>query len=262
MLEKTFQASSKNIIQDLQFWKINKHNITNNIILLVLSGCPVLVSLPFIEYTNIVDISIVKFSLIIVLGTFAIIVITGIKPLTIFGQAERYLEYSIPFVAVIYSVSNLNQFLYLILLINLLLIFFTIQYLTKYNKCYKCDNIENKEENEMISIINKICNNEKFNIKLLCFPLKYGFKLDSVIKGNYKIYLEWFYDHDGLNYMEKDTLMYTIPFPNFEFYSDKYGINTIILDKHEYYNIYSDKQYSLDKYNKLYENNKYAILYI
>ena len=194
ILDKVYLASQKNIILDLLFWK--KNRFEHNIILLTLKGCPVLLILPFInfEFTS-GNTEFLIFSTNIVMCTLGLIILTGIKPLTIFGQAERYLEYAIPYVAIIFSNFGFNSYISLIILMNISFILYSV----KKSIIIMNSDEKNLIEEEAIEVLNKLKNNQEIEIKIITFPFKYAFKVDTLLSGNYKIYLEWFHEKVALN---------------------------------------------------------------
>ena len=120
----------------------------------------------------------------------------------------------------------------------------------------------NSLEADAIKVIDKLTHNKKIDIKILSFPFKLAYKIDISLTGNYKIYLEWFFQKNGLDYMIEDSYAYSVPKQNFEYYHNKYGVNIIFIDKLEYHNYYGDVETNLKKYQKLYDNERYCILHL
>ena len=120
--------------------------------------------------------------------------------------------------------------------------------------------LNNVEDNfqEIAQFFNKN-NNAK---KVITIPTKLSFRLATETNKKHLFYYRFVYkpivDND---YMENDHVSFELIKPDFEYFRDKYGIDTVVVSKNtrvaaKKKNIY----YHLSKYGVLFENTEYIVL--
>ncbi len=218
---------------------------------LIVYFCPVnyIFSLPILEY-----------SCAIIIASGVAFLITSLPPFLFLGQAERYFEYSIPFIAYVFIelVSHLNlsaKWVYYLILLQ------TIIILTHYLRINK-SSIQNifchNEEVKDIIIYLKKCEPKK----ILTLPTKISFLFSFSLMPQHKFYFRCINKTgEGFNYMNKDWVKFEWPIPPLSSFKKKYGIDTIIVLKSKTKNVQSntDINYNLNKLEKSYENETFSI---
>ena len=191
--------------------------------------------------------------LYLVFSCFIIFIFTSFGKFKIFGQSERYFEYSAPFIYIFIFGIWINTpdklIIFYSFLINLVVIY--INYLLNKKKTFHDD----KE------IINFLSNYSKFKkINLLCIPIKYSFKFASKIKNKkIKYYMNFISSEiNGFRYMRDDLDYYNTPKKKLEYFKKKYMINYVMIENKTNIRI----RYKKYLKNIVFNNNKFILFKI
>ena len=181
--------------------------------------------------------------------------LTSHRPLSIFGEAERYLEYAAPltsFYLVYLVIENIISFKFIMLFLFLNFILIIINFIainiTEIINNFK--NTRTKPFNDLILFLKN-----QSNINILTIPIKFSFRLSTVLP-QYKYYYRHINQKNtGFDYFAKDTTSLEFPIDDFHFFSEKYGINFIVI-----YNVYLDDFVNIGEFSVVYFNDDYTVL--
>ncbi len=199
------------------------------------------------------------------ISTIIIFIITSLKPFLFLGEAERYFEYSVGaiYILFVFYTSMYNpSIIYWFVIYNIIIILINYIFL---NNSKILDITRAKEDdnyNNLISCLSKIK-----NMKLISIPTKWNFKIASSINTNDAVF---YYDHisnyykiDGLKYMRDDFAFLYFIKPDIDSFKRKYKVNTLAVKKNDL--LYANKlgiNYNFNKYKILFENNDYAVYHL
>tara|TARA_Y100000591_G_scaffold332606_1_gene370639 strand:+ start:1220 stop:2725 length:1506 start_codon:yes stop_codon:yes gene_type:complete len=194
----------------------------------------------------------------IIIASFIIFFVTSLKPFLFLGQAERYFEYTLPFI-VLYIMHN---YLYEhFVLLNLIIVIFQILiiFIYFYIKNKKTKNSYSFLNDEELKKIVKNITSKNKKINVLCIPIKFAFKFFFLTKNNIYFYFPWIMKNfkiDGFQYMKNDLWKYNFPKTKIDNLVKKYKIEyLIILNKHQ-------KHYNLNNLKIVLKEKNFTLLKI
>jgi len=205
-----------------------------------------------------------KYASIMVSGSIIVFIFTSIKPLLFLGQAERYFEYSAPFLNflfVFYVIKTelSTNILFLLLLFHLCVILVAFVYSMGYEIIEAFQPLSSiDKKNDLVHFLNNL---DK-DLRILTIPLKFSFALSHQMQNPKARFYHMFVsrDHEGFEYMEEDLVKYNWPRPDWLYFKQKYGVNMIVVLKKALRNAREHGlNYELNQKNCIFENTEYAI---
>lgn len=206
-----------------------------------------------------------KYLLIVIGGGILAFILTSFKYLSQWGQAERYLEYSAPFVSILFVVLLARQefgqqvFLY-ILLFQIMVILATFIFLQQ-REFFQNIKLSDRASAAIMSWLNKA----PTDTRILTIPLKNSFSLASHVKNeNVKFYYNFLCSKDsGLEFMQEDSVTYNAPRSDFRHFVAKYGINTLVVEtKVAHKGKYKGVEYDFSKLRIAEETPDYIVYHL
>ena len=210
-----------------------------------------------------------EYALVISTVTYIIFFITSLKPFLFLGEAERYFEYSVPFIALLYipltTKGNIVEAdIANIIIFNLICVFLILL----NNKFYEFieANTEHFLEQEDKELIEMLVGIPYKNPVVMVVPVKYAFQLASFTPKSLGIkYLLDFITNnvDGFKYMKETRENYSSTVLNYSILKSKYQVNTLVtLNSYINNPLYEHLNESIKKFDKINENSKYTIFKI
>lgn len=197
------------------------------------------------------------------IASTAIFILISLRSFLFFGEAERYFEYSVGAISLIFILYVFRydisfSIIFWVILIQISFIILNFIWITLGELLSKLKSIPEKTLDDLISFLT-----EKENLRVLSIPTKLVFLLSyhSSNKGT------MFYHHlitgdklDGFKYMEEDEIIYNYIKPDFSYFKEKYRITTVVVDKRVVEAI-SKKGilYNFNEMRAVYENHDYAV---
>ena len=219
-----------------------------------------LVWLVFIWIRNNGQTSYIQYASLMTLAACCIFLLTSFRPFLFLGQAERYLEYVVPFAAVTnvacFDASLVNgNTLYGLILFQVVMALVNCIY-AHYATVKKAVMPTNT------GTAHKFVENCS-GLNILTIPTKLAFDFSSMREGNRFYYRAINTPENGLLYKEEDYVWFEMPRTDLIFFHQKYNINTIIASK-SFLAIAKDKKldYGLEKYPIIFENEEFWIVSI
>ncbi|MEE4354213.1 MAG: hypothetical protein V2J25_15235 [Desulfatiglans sp.] len=218
-------------------------------------------------YHQVAGNEILKYINNIMFSSILIFLITSLKPFLFLGQAERYFEYSSPFIAVLFvfiviSIKGiyLSKIILTVLCFQLCIILFNFIF---PNRLKLWELISNPLGRENLKEIADVIKNMSNSLNILTIPAKLSFALSySINNDDYKFFHNFVYRKgSGFTYMENDFLIYNYPRPDFGYFKERYAIDVVVLENKvlELANVGSQYSGFVDNLNKLYENEEFTI---
>jgi len=216
---------------------------------------------------NFVDQEYVKFGVGITLGSLVAFVVTSFRYFLFIGEAERYFDFSSPFMAFI-LVVGLSQSMEVgfvptvmsLIMLQLALMFGTFLYIQR--KTFKAKYAEPDQNKNLMSvgkIIHKIADRID-EVRVVVFPSKYSFQLSSLFyRDNVKYLHIWMRTKDGFDYMHKDFPEYFYPSHDIPSLMERHGVNCVVVDKGFLRN-YPPFAKAIKGKTAVYQNEQFAIL--
>ncbi|MFX0124898.1 MAG: hypothetical protein ACFFAE_14805, partial [Candidatus Hodarchaeota archaeon] len=225
---------------------------------LVFSG---LILLRFNNLNEIFGNPLIRYVSFVVIGSVLIFFLTSMKPFLYLGQAERYFEYSIPFIAFlfVFLVFKKNLSHYLIYYTVVVQIIFVLINFIVVNLSFiksKLLGAENPEFYEVLRVLKGFN-----NLKILTIPTKMSFKISYYFDGEHNFYYRSINEiGKGFRYLEEDWNWFELPRPDLEYFRKKYGVNTFVVWKEALeYSKRISMDYDFSELEKIFENNQYVI---
>lgn len=204
------------------------------------------------------QVSLLGFGVVVVAAAVVVFVLTSTRYLLFLGQAERYLEYSLPFAACLFAMAYAEGTISLSLALAVILfqIAMSLANLTYGHYAAVRSVLEPKVSNEKYSFI------QNFNGKnILTVPIKMAFQLSYEDLGaNSYYYRAINVPGEGFAYLERDLAWFEMPRPDLRYFSEKYGIDTVVVDKSFLPRAEGrGVVYPLEDYETLFENNQFLV---
>lgn len=201
----------------------------------------------------------------IITSSIIIFILTSLKPFLFLGQAERYFEYSSPFVCFlfIYSLIKIEASTFLLIflfLFQMSIILITLIY-SMYNNFVGAlkSPLTSKEMETLVEYIKKLDG----SIRILTIPAKFSMVLSYHV-NNFQTRFYYIFVNPskgkGFDYMNDDLVAHRFPRTDIEHFKNKYGINTIVIYKKAL--VTAQKRglfYKFANENPVFENQEYAV---
>jgi len=198
------------------------------------------------------------------ISTIFLFIITSLKYFLFLGQAERYFEYSAGFIYVlfIYYISKVgisSRVLYWLLFFQMTIILGNFLYSQRHALR---ERLTFSEKNKFRALIDYLEN--LGGLKLLSIPTKWNFKIATYLDNTDALF---YYDNisnpkkiDGIKYMQEDHILLHYVKPDMQYFANKYGINTVVVQKKELKNAENlGINYEFKDCKKLFENDEYLV---
>jgi hypothetical protein len=198
------------------------------------------------------------------IATLLVFFLTSLRPFLFLGQAERYFEYSAGFIYLlfVYYIWKLGMSTNIILWVSsfqvtAILINFIYSQLPTIKK-----KLTLKESSNFHALIDYL--KGRNGLRMLSIPTKWNFKIAFYLADSDVVF---YFDNisrkdkiDGIKYMEEDHVSLSFVKPDMQYFSRKYGINTVVVDKNalpsaEEFGIH----YVFKNEDKLFENEDYIV---
>lgn len=192
-------------------------------------------------------------------------VLTSTRPFLYLGEAERYMEFALPFFSFLFVVS-LRDVIDTPVMILLIAAQLT---LTTMNFCYWMHNWFNQTwgelENDphMLDVIKALESQKRTGaeLRVVAYPSKLSYQIACMAPqlGARFVHLWMCEKSGGLRDMENDFPEYFFPRKDLDFYHRKYGVSLCVLGTN-YLNPPGGQFTQIGGFPVLYQNKKYAIL--
>lgn len=197
----------------------------------------------------------------IILSGLVVFVLTSFRPLSIFGQAERYLEYATPAFVLLFVMLgiHLQSYKALLAMFVLNIFFIIINFIAVMGESYWAQLFAKAPVPlmECVEALQKIS-----EPRILTIPSAHTYLIAAYLdhpKAQY--HHDWIVEpHKGYQYMLDERPVFQFSRPDFDYFISKYGVNTVVVKKR-----YLEKalkfgiQYSFTPYHLLFENEEYAV---
>ncbi len=188
--------------------------------------------------------------------------ITSLKPFLFLGEAERYLEYSAFYINLLFVYLLLEQgiesnIVFWLVVIQLCIICANYFFVMK-SELLKALGIG--VELSFRALINFLQQQE--DLRVLCIPTKISFKIATALDHSDTLFYYNFVtkDIDGFQYMKDDMVAYRFVRPDFNYFSQKYAINTLVVQKSDLIVVHRQGiDYNFEALNKVFENDEYVV---
>jgi len=174
--------------------------------------------------------NITRYSLMIVSASVLIFALTSFKWLLFLGQAERYFEYSAPFLSLLltfYLITTKSSayILLVFLILHISIIFIIFCYIMRKDLAINLRFISQQDQS-----LGDVLMSFGHEMRILTIPLKYSyalsFKLQKPIFKFYHMFVSQ--GNKGFQYMEEDLEKYNWPRNDLNYFKEKYGINIVV----------------------------------
>ncbi len=195
------------------------------------------------------------------LAGLAAFVLTSFRPMTVWGQEERYLEFASPWIAPLFVATaqawgRTDLFLPLVLLHLLgIAVHFIYILAPEYQKL-----LRDRPPEPLKGALDAMASVP--SPRILTIPMKLAFLAISHNQvPDAKYCLDWLTEvPGGFDYMLAEREVYQYPKTDLSYFSGKYGINTILVEKRHLAKAAGLAiHYSFDGCDLLYENETYCV---
>lgn len=208
----------------------------------------------------------IKFLFVMVASSLLVFILTSLRPFLFLGEAERYFEFSCPFISILLIIfaieMGMNEnVLFLLFIFQTSIVL--LQYLYVLRKQF-LQSLQPPLLDRSTQELIKYINDSTKRLRILTIPFKISYALSFYLKeSDHKIY-HMFLSPDngtGFEYMKDDSEIYNWPKRELLLFKNKYDINLVIHLKSskttmEKYDVRYDE---LSDLTCLYENDKYKV---
>ena len=188
--------------------------------------------------------------------------ITSLKPFLFLGEAERYLEYSAFYINLLFVYLLLEQgiestIVFWLAVIQLCIIFANYFFVIRRELLKALGIGTALPFKTLIDFLQ-----QQEDLKILCIPTKISFKIATELDHPNTLFYYNFVtkDIDGFQYMKDDMVAYRFVRPDFNYFRQKYAINTLVVQKSDL--TIARRQgidYDFEALNKIFENDEYMV---
>lgn len=244
---KVQQISSRNLLKDLILFpvylifkrnKIEQVVLLDSTVIILLYSVPQFFALVYFAWlgnshpSGMTDI--VEFFKIVTLSGCVLFVLTSLKKLLFLGQAERYFEYTLIPITLLFVIECLltqsYSLLWLFLFLNLTISLCIYAYSVKSQISQSLNDNKNAEFGDVLEYLSAISDNKN----ALVLPTKNAYDFANYVQSEkLKLYYPYlsFDQPDGYKYMlEDEEELYHLK-PDFSKLDEKYGVDYIVLCK-------------------------------
>ena len=207
------------------------------------------------------DNAIFFYCLSVVASSFVVFFVTIKKPFSAIGEAERYVEYAVPFLSVLFVVAcSYTNFslLPILVVVNMSFVMLNIFLFNHYvfERNVKCFN-----DVQTAELVDCIVKHSSGNI--ISIPIKLSFKFGLYLDQNkFKLYYPMFFEEvGGYNFSFDDCEKYDMINRDVISVVNKYDVDLLVLDKDYYMNAYVAQvgQADFSGLVSIFENDKYQV---
>ncbi len=201
----------------------------------------------------------------LVLFSLIAFIITSQRPFLFLGQAERYFEYSAPFVYflfVVYITQFETGYMWLEYLLVVQICIVVIIFGAS-NRDQVLENIHFSPGMSLEPVLSFL--NTLDTRSIITIPTKLSFRLSYFLFNSHRFYYRFILSKEnGFAYMDEDHVDFDAIRPDFNYFKRKYGIDLVVIDKHEYAKLHATKgvEYSFEAAQLMYENERYRVMAI
>jgi len=196
----------------------------------------------------------------VIFSAIILFLLTSLRPLLFLGQAERYLEFCLPYAAVLLALAYSRGYMSLTAALGLILfqLIMTIANLaySHYATIKKALQPPNSGANwDFLPMLK--------GKRILTIPIKQAFMFSHADDGDNLYYYRFINTPEsGFSYLETDQAHFELPRPDFEFFVERYGIDTVIASKDEGIARAARHgiNYPFNEYETLFEDDKYLVV--
>ncbi len=202
-----------------------------------------------IEYPTYYGLGIIFPIFLINISALITFVLTSFKPLSIFGEAERYIEFSYPLTLMMGIIAiPIIPNLIILLLVNLIIVSRSLDYFTKEaikpsisqrfseiitNKQTSNRSINYRVEGEKL-LNNAFTSFEGKKLNVLCLEPKISFAVDPIEPDKYRFfhyYTSKSNNYDGMKWIKDAFPNQWTPRSQLSFYKNNYEVNVVLMEK-------------------------------
>lgn len=245
------------------------YQITTKITLIIaITSMPLLFVLIYLVFVNDIFLSeilhdqVLFYLAMLTVADSILFILTSLKSFLFLGEAERYLEFCITPVAImfiyyiyVYSLTP-EKTIIIVLLIHLCIIIFNFLYLKseEFSAELRWD-----YEKDLKGVVNFL--ESSAPQRIITIPLKTAYAISALSKPKHKYYYNLFYEQGrGLEYQNEDIVYFQLIRPDFDYFQKKYGITMLVTNKKRVeFAKTKDIDYKLHDKKPLYENANYAV---
>jgi hypothetical protein len=235
---------------------------------IAITSVPMLFILLYLVFDNqiflkdILDDQVMLYLGILTVSDCIIFMLTSLKPLLFLGEAERYLEFCIAPVVIVftyylyvYSMAA-EQSILLILLVHMSIIIFNFLYLKIEDFTGELRWDYDKNLKGVIEFLNQSQPN-----RIITVPVKMAYVVSALSEPKHKFYYNLFYEKGkGLQYQSEDVVYFQLIRPDIAYFQKKYGITRLIVQKDRVkFAKTKGIDYNLNGRKPVYENDSYAV---
>ncbi|SHI75836.1 hypothetical protein SAMN02745165_00782 [Malonomonas rubra DSM 5091] len=197
--------------------------------------------------------------------SFIVFVLTSFRPLIILGEAERYVEYTVPFMCFVLvffaAYSGVDWILPYVVIVNVLFVILNYMILSEdiIRLNLKTESLQLFDD-QLIKFLSSIS-----GLRCVTIPLKLSYSLSSSLSSEHKFYFPAiFTEKDGLLYTLEDCVVYDKIKPAISKLSNKYNLNYLVVENNYYRNTYIPDcgPVEHDCLIKIFSNDKYSVFEI
>ena len=196
------------------------------------------------------------------LSSLIAFIITSIKFTLFLGEAERYLEYSLAFIHLVFvryciTTKHSYEIIYITTLIHIGFVLVNFLYLSSTKVK---NNLWTTRETTLEAVIKFL--NGRTGQNIITIPTKFSYTLaGSMEETDSRFYYPSMSEPGrGMKYMQEDHVYLYLIKPDFDYFRVRYGVNTLVAQKREIE--LAAKQgivYPLSSLKLLYDNDQYAV---
>jgi hypothetical protein len=187
-----------------------------------------------IDYTLYFENEWLKFMTYLFLASLMAFLLTSFRPFLFLGSPERYLEYGVGFLSILFaytllqpSIRHQDSLFLIVLLIHMVFIVMNLLYLL-YNRTNAC----NIFKNDNLKDLSDYLNNKIGQANILTLPTKLSYGI-AFARPNQHI--RFYYPFisgklDGFKYMEQEEVLLYLVKPDFQYFKATYGIDHLIVE--------------------------------
>lgn len=196
------------------------------------------------------------------LASFIAFIITSIKFALFLGEAERYLEYSVAFLHLIFVrycivSEHSDEIIYIIILIHIGFVLVNFLYLSSIRIKNNLWPAKEKALEDVIAFLNG-----RDGQNIITIPTKFSYTLaGSMDESDSRFYYPSMSEPGrGMKYMGEDHAYLYLMKPDFDHFRVRYGANTLVTQKREV-ELAAKRgiEYPLNSLELLYDNEGYAV---
>lgn len=194
------------------------------------------------------------------LAACCVFLLTSLRPLLFLGQAERYLEYVVPFAAIVVSACLESSLISSNAALSIL--FFQVA-MSLVNCIYSHHGGVKQAVSATGSGAAQQFVDGYEDLSILTIPTKLAFDF-STMQGKNRFYYRAINTPDnGLLYKEDDYAWFEMPRGDLSHFRDKYGIDTVVASKPFLVKASArDVDYGLDRYPVMFEDEEFLVVSI